>query len=67
MLMTASILLKTDQVKHSVGMPCEFGHLGERGILPNEDLVLRISMRADLHERWGKKTTLTHLCYKHKL
>lgn len=34
-LMTASILLTTDQVEHSVGMPCEFGHLGERGILPN--------------------------------
>lgn len=34
-LTTALILLTTDQVEHSVGMPCEFGHLGERGILPN--------------------------------
>lgn len=53
--MTTSILLNTDQVKDSVGMPREFGHLGERGVLPNKDLVLRISMCADLQKRFKKK------------
>lgn len=38
----------TNQVKYSVGMASKFGHLGERGILPYKDLVLGISMRADL-------------------
>lgn len=56
-LLTTSILLDTDQVEHSVGMACEFGHLGERGILPNQDLVLRISMCADLQKRFKDKQT----------
>lgn len=38
----------TDQVEHSVGMSSKFGHLSERGILPHQDLVLRITVCADL-------------------
>lgn len=38
----------TNQVENSVWMSSEFGHLGERGILPHQDLVLGISMRAHL-------------------
>lgn len=38
----------TDQVEHSVGMSCELGHLGEGGVLPHQDLVLGITVCADL-------------------
>lgn len=38
----------TDQVEYSVGMSSQFGHLSERGVLPHQDLVLRISVCADL-------------------
>jgi len=35
------------QIEHSVGMTGELGHLREAWILPHENLVLRVTVRAD--------------------
>lgn len=44
---------ETHQVQHPVGVPSQLSHLGQGWVLPDQDLVLRVAMRAHLGDREG--------------
>lgn len=35
------------EVKDTIGMSCQLGHLHQAGVLPDEDLILRVAVSAD--------------------
>lgn len=40
----------TYQIEHPIRVAGQFGYLSERGVFPHEDLILRVTMRADLEK-----------------
>lgn len=55
------------QVENSVGVAGELGHLCQRGVLPHQDLILRVTVCADLRAVYWEKEQIQRQVYRHDM